>query len=227
MAYTGSVPDIRHSHYEWMARAACADERAVFDDIEREHEARTICIVRCPVRSECLAYTKESEAGLHKDNRESVAAGLTPTERFRLDRKAARRADDPARVALSGHERCGTYQALLRHLWLDEPVDPKCWTGKLLRDRGMLGLVSQRETARTQLAAEATAGQPAPAGTDSGRSPRKQPPVKGSTPHERRVYRLWSEGLDDLQIARRMALSTTQVQRVRERLGLLAHKRPA
>ncbi|SMF85957.1 WhiB family transcriptional regulator [Streptomyces sp. Amel2xC10] len=226
MAYAGSVPDTRRLSHDWMADAACTNSHAVFDDPDREHEARTICVVRCPVRSECLAFTKKSESGQHKDHRESVAAGLTSTERFRLDRKSTRRADDPERIALSGHERCGTHQALLRHLWLDEPIDPKCWTGKLMRDRDMRGLVSQRETARTRLASEdAATQQPTPGGPTAAR--RAQPPVKGSTPHERRVYRLWSEGFDDFQIARRMALSTPQVQRVRERLGLLAHKRPA
>lgn len=234
-AYTGSVPSTHAHPLDWMEHAACTDQRKIFDDNDREHEARTICIARCPVRPQCLAYMKEAERGLHRDQRESVAAGLTYSERFRLDPASTHRADDPGPIRFNGTERCGTHHALLKHLWLDEPIDPKCWSGEILREKGNRGLVLARRQAReSEQAAERTQAQPVrPASTAARPKPptqakptaaavsRPAAPAKGDTPHERRVYRLWSEGCSDLQIARRMAISTPQVQRVRGRLGLL------
>lgn len=240
-AYTGSIPDTHAHLLDWMERAACTDQREIFDDNDREHEARTICIARCPVRTQCLSYTKNSERGLHRDQRDSVAAGLTYSERFRLDPDATHRADDPAPVRFTGSERCGTHHALLKHLWLDEPIDPKCWSGEILREKSNRSLVLARQQAReNEPAAERPQVQPVrtahtadrpkpPAKAKPAAAPaaasRPAPPAKGDTPHERRVYRLWSEGLSDLEIARRMATSVLQIQRVRERLGLLPHLR--
>ncbi|MFE6362928.1 WhiB family transcriptional regulator [Streptomyces sp. NPDC057806] len=135
MAYTGSVPDAAPHRYDWMEYAACSDERAVFDDPTRVHEARIICVARCTVRSQCLAFTKSTERGLHRDRRDGVAAGLTHDERHRLDDTAAHRADDGPLIPLNGAERCGTHLALVRHLWLDEPIDSKCWTREVARAR--------------------------------------------------------------------------------------------
>ncbi|MFD1656950.1 WhiB family transcriptional regulator [Streptomyces caeni] len=137
--YTGSVPDTAGRPLDWMERAACTDKRTIFDDPKREHEARTICVAHCPVRTQCLAYTKESERGLHRDQRDGVAAGLTYDERHRLDDTAAHRADDAAPIRLDGTERCGTHVALLRHLWLDEPIDSKCWSGEVYRHHSNRG----------------------------------------------------------------------------------------
>ncbi|MFJ8153897.1 WhiB family transcriptional regulator [Streptomyces sp. NPDC094468] len=219
MAYTGSIPDTAARPMDWMRQAACVAERATFDDPDREYEARTICVGRCPVRTQCLAYVKEYERGLHRDRRDGVTAGLTHAERFRLDPASVFRADDPGPITFDGSERCGTHHALLRHLWLDEPIDPQCWSGKLHRDRDHIA--ERRRTARIEEHPEPVSG-PAP---DPEVTPPlvKQAPAKGSSPHERRVYRLWEQGFSDMQIARRMAVSVPQVQRVRDRLGLLPH----
>ncbi|EST24506.1 WhiB family transcriptional regulator [Streptomyces roseochromogenus] len=136
MSYTGSVPDTAGRRLDWMERMACRNEDPdLFSDEDREHEARTICIARCPVRSTCLARVKTLESGLHRDQRDGVVAGLTYAERHRLDADAAHRADDAPLLVFDGTERCGTHLALLRHLWLDEPIDAKCWSGKVMRDR--------------------------------------------------------------------------------------------
>jgi hypothetical protein len=136
MAYTGAVPDTHAHRLDWMERAACVTEREVFDNPDREHEARVICVARCPVRSQCLAYVKHAESGLHRDHRDGVAAGLTYAERFRLDPASIHRADDPKPIRFDGTERCGTLHALLKHLWLDEPIDATCWSGEIYRDHG-------------------------------------------------------------------------------------------
>ncbi|MFF3847996.1 WhiB family transcriptional regulator [Streptomyces sp. NPDC002328] len=219
--YTGSVPDTAARRYDWMERAICRDERKIFDAPARDHEARTICVARCPVRSQCLAYTKASERGLHRDQRDSVAAGLTHSERHRLDPESFHRQGDSAPITFTGGERCGTHFALLRHLWLDEPIDSKCWSGEVMRERDNAG------RARTPGGQDDQPPAPAkPAQQPAVQAP-KPPRVKGGTPHERRVYRLWAEACTDLEIARRMGVSVLEVRRVRERLGLLPHDRMA
>lgn len=217
MAYTGAVPDTGPHRLDWMDHAACRDQQEIFDDPSREHEARVICVARCPVRSRCLAFTKESERGLHRDQRDSVAAGLTHSERHRLDSAAVHRADDPTPIVFDGTERCGTHHALLRHLWNDEPIDSKCWSGEVRRDWDNRTVPTPAVSAVPQ--PEPQVLKPAP--------PRQRPPAKGETPHERRLYRLWADGCTDLQIARAMAMSVPAVQRVRNRLGLLPNRHTA
>ncbi|MFJ6730049.1 WhiB family transcriptional regulator [Streptomyces sp. NPDC091281] len=214
MAYTGSVPDTAGRHLDWMAYAGCGTEeaRAVFDDPAREHEARVICVARCLVRTQCLRYVQQTERGLHSDQRDGVAAGLSHSERHRLDPAATFREDDPKPLRFDGSERCGTHPALIRHLWNDEPIDAKCWSGEVRREK--------ENTVRA-------AGITQPLAPVRLTSPQQKPPPKGESPHERRVYRLWEQGLTDLQIARRMAISQPQIRRVRDRLGLAAHPRPA
>ncbi|QIJ62588.1 WhiB family transcriptional regulator [Streptomyces sp. JB150] len=213
MGYTGSVPDTAARRLDWMGAAACLGQQEIFDDPDRVHEARIICVARCPVRSQCLAYTKECERGLHRDQRDGVAAGLTHDERHRLDDTAVHRKDDGDPIKLDGSERCGTHIALLRHLWLDEPIDPKCWSGEVFREHG------------NRNARQRAAPAPRPAPPETARPKRRpRPPAKGDTPHERRIYSLWSTGASDLDIARRMAVSVPSVLRVRERLGLIANQ---
>lgn len=216
MAYTGSVPDTGARRLDWMDHAACRGQEDIFDDPSREHEARTICVARCPVRSHCLPFMKEAERGLHRNQRDSVAAGLTHSERHRLDATAVHRSDDPEPIVFDGTERCGTHHALLRHLWNDEPIDSKCWSGEVRRDRDN----------RTPPAPVAAVPQPEPQVLEPA-PPRQEPPVKGETPQERRIYRLWADGFTDVQIARRMAISVPAVQRTRDRLGLLPHHNAA
>lgn len=216
MSYTGSIPDTAVRRHDWMARMACRNEDPdLFSDPEHEHEARIICAVRCPVRDQCLTQVKQIEAGLAKERRDGVVAGLTAHERWRLDASAAGHSDKPALVF---HERppCGTYNALLRHLHFGEQIDPECWSAEVRRDRLAKADSHARRRRPKPVELESAAPEPlVPA------APATSPVVKGDTPHERRVHRLWSEGLTDIQIARRMAISTPQVQRVRTRLGLL------
>lgn len=135
MAYTGQTPDTHGRRRDWMERMACRNEDPdLFFDGRREHEARLICVARCPVRAECLTNVKEAERGLHGDRRDGVVAGLTHYERWRLDTEAKRRADDAPPLELDGTEPCGTQAAMLRHLWQGERVDGVCWSGEVRRD---------------------------------------------------------------------------------------------
>lgn len=137
MAYTGSVPDTAVHRLDWLERAACRDEDPdLFSDPQREHEARIICAVRCPVRPQCLANIKRLEHRDAEKRRDGVVAGLTAHERWRLDADAAGHGDDKPAVVFDGEPpRCGTYLALLRHLWLGQNIDPECWSGQLRRER--------------------------------------------------------------------------------------------
>ncbi|MGW1001750.1 WhiB family transcriptional regulator [Streptomyces sp. NPDC002520] len=137
MNYTGSVPDTVTRHLDWMARMACrAEDPNLFSDKQHEHQARIICAVRCPVRAQCLANVKRLERGDAEIRRDGVVAGLTAHERWRLDADAP--GHDPSKPVLvftGAPPRCGTYNALLRHLWLGERMDPECWSGEVRRDR--------------------------------------------------------------------------------------------
>ncbi|MER5909544.1 WhiB family transcriptional regulator [Streptomyces sp. NPDC001982] len=212
MSYTGQIPDTAVRRLDWMARMACRNEDPdLFFDSKRQHEARIVCVVRCPVRAQCLAHVKDAERGVHRDDRDGVIAGLTYDERWRLDAEAKRRKEDAPPLKLDGTEPCGTYPALLRHLWLNEPVDGVCWSGEVRRNRENHGRTPRPQPA-PKPAAAAPAHQPKPV----------QP--RGATQHERRVYTLWSTGLSDMDIARRMAVSVPSVKRVRGRLGLLPNQ---
>lgn len=97
------------------------------------------------------------------------------------------------------------------------------FAGLTRMERVRLDRTAPQPTAKEQ-AEEARTGQaPRPAPTAKPRTPRTKPRLKprGATWHERRIYVLWSSGLSDLQIARRMTVSVPAVKRVRERLGLL------
>ncbi|MFF9238428.1 WhiB family transcriptional regulator [Streptomyces sp. NPDC014776] len=135
MAYTGSVPDTAARRSDWQEQAACrTGDPDLFFNPDTEHEARTICVARCPVRLQCLAAVKAAEQGLHRDDRDGVVAGLTGNERWRLDETGPRRLDDAPPLQLTGAERCGTHLALLRHLWQGERIDGVCWSGQVKRD---------------------------------------------------------------------------------------------
>ncbi|WP_416976664.1 WhiB family transcriptional regulator [Streptomyces sp. T028] len=218
-AYTGSVPEIGARPRDWMDRMACRNEDPdLFSDPATEHEARVICVIRCPVRTQCLASVKSVEAGTSRKDRDGVVAGLTHNERWRCDAAAYRSKDATPALVFTEVPRCGSYTALLRHLWLGELVDPECWSAEVRRERlNQTTLAAQRAAAAETTADPQQEQQPEPAEEKS----RPEPPTKGATPHERRVYGLWSQGLSDLQIARRMAISVPQVQRARGRLGLL------
>lgn len=51
--------------------------------------ARRICAV-CPVRLDCLNTALDAESGVSRRNRYGIYGGLTPDQRARLARKAAR-----------------------------------------------------------------------------------------------------------------------------------------
>jgi len=137
MTYTGAVPDTAVRRLDWMARMACRDESPdLFSESVHEQDARIICAVRCPVRSQCLTNVKRLEQGAALDRRDGVVAGLTAHERWRLDTTASGHAKDKPGLDLSGEPpECGTYNALLRHLWLGEAVDPGCWSAQVRRER--------------------------------------------------------------------------------------------
>lgn len=215
--YSGSIPDTAARPLDWMDRMACRDKRELFDDPTREHEARTVCINDCPVRTQCLAYVQRLEDGASRTQRDGVVAGLTHRERWRCDAAAYRcNIDAPALDFTGDPPRCGTHIALLKHLWLDEPIDAKCWSGEVHRDHESR---SRREHTHSMPEPEPVIEQKPPVQLVT----KAKPPARGDNPHERRIYTLWSSGLSDLDIARRMAVSVPSVQRARERLGLLAN----
>ncbi|MFF8406961.1 WhiB family transcriptional regulator [Streptomyces sp. NPDC015684] len=221
MSYTGSVPDTGGRRLDWMAHMACRNlDPELFSDHAQEHEARVVCAVRCTVRAECLANVRRLEQGVSEKQRECVVAGLTAHERWRLDAGApGHGADKPALVFASEAPACGTYAALLRHLSLGERVDHTCWSAEVRRDR----LHQATDDTGTQPAKKRPAA--AAAGTRRRAKTSSKPTTKarGQTPHERRIYALWSSGLTDYSIARAMAISVPSVQRVRDRLGLIAN----
>ncbi|MEI5520721.1 WhiB family transcriptional regulator [Streptomyces brasiliscabiei] len=135
--YTGAVPDTVAHRRDWMERMACRDEDTnLFFEQKFEHLARVVCVVRCPVRAECLAHILEAERGKGRDYRHGIVAGLDGKQRWRLDASAPGhsedgtsllKADDPA-------PQCGTEGALMRHLSLGERVDSVCWSAEVQRD---------------------------------------------------------------------------------------------
>jgi hypothetical protein len=136
VAYTGSVPDTGAHRRDWMAVMACrTGDPDLFFDPARTYEARIECIVRCPVRRECLASIKQLERGSSRDRRDGVVAGLASNERWRLDPHVKRSTWEAAALALDGTEPCGTHNALLGHLWRGERVDPACWSAEVRRNR--------------------------------------------------------------------------------------------
>lgn len=135
MAYTGAVPDTAGRRLDWMARMACRNENPdLFSDPKHEHEARVICAVRCPVRAQCLANVRRLENGDALERRDGMVAGLTAHERWRLDAAAPGHSEHPPLVFTGEPPRCGTYNALLRHLWLGERIDPECWSAQVRRE---------------------------------------------------------------------------------------------
>lgn len=71
---------------DWQARARCRrlDPGVFFADDGASSEARAIC-GRCPVTASCRDYALAIESGHGRDVRYGIWAGLTPTERWRLD----------------------------------------------------------------------------------------------------------------------------------------------
>jgi hypothetical protein len=139
MAYTGSVPDVAGRRHDWMARMACRyQDPDLFSDPAREDEARLICAVRCQVRTQCLANVKQLEDGTAEKRRDGVVAGLTARERWRMDPGAPGHDDTQPPLVFTGNPpACGTYTALLRHLWFGEHMDPDCWSAEIRRERAL------------------------------------------------------------------------------------------
>lgn len=137
MAYTGSVPDTAVHPRDWMERMACREEDTdLFFEKRFEHLARTVCVVRCPVRVECLAHILEVERGTSRDQRHGIFAGLDGPERWRLDATAPGHNDDGSSLlkASDPPPACGSLEALVRHLALGQQIDPTCWSGEVRRD---------------------------------------------------------------------------------------------
>jgi len=84
----------------WLARAQCAGATELFYErvwpkgedhpIDREglEYARDVC-AGCPVRRLCLELVMTQEKGLAAANRFGVAAGMTPAQRWSLEKRAA------------------------------------------------------------------------------------------------------------------------------------------
>ncbi|MEU9208493.1 WhiB family transcriptional regulator [Streptomyces sp. NPDC048415] len=227
-SYSGQVPDTHRRSLDWQEQAACHHDGELFFDPRFEYMARAICS-RCPVRVECLAAVLEAERGESRDRRHGIVAGLGPGERWRIDPEANRN----DLIASEGTPpACGTYQALMRHFSLGEPVDPVCRSGDTRRHAASTDSRSRRKAPPKAAKAVRPAPQkpalkdPAPVTPKPAPAKAKAPKpcVRGRTPKERHVYRLWSQGLSDVDIARRADLSTPAVRRIRDVLGLLPNR---
>ncbi|MEV4033442.1 WhiB family transcriptional regulator [Streptomyces umbrinus] len=220
--YSGQIPDTLGRRLDWQEAAVCGMDPELFFDKDRQHEARTACVTRCPVRPACLAQIKETEQGEHRAHRSGVIAGLTSSERWRFDPTAHSKSDRPVLTVEDGTP-CGSYHALVRHLWLGEHVDPKCWSAELARNR--LRFVDRHVRRPGPAVVDEPDG---PAAREPVAQPprRPTPPNPGRTPKERHVYQLWTRGLTDLSVARRADLSTLAVRRIREALGLVPNTEP-
>ncbi|MFF4548633.1 WhiB family transcriptional regulator [Streptomyces sp. NPDC001406] len=233
-AYTGSIPDTAARRRDWAEEAACRDEdlELFFSDLT-QHQARTLCVVHCPVRAACLESVMAAESGKGRDHRHGIFAGLDGRQRWRLDPDAPGKDEEEEPAA--DPQPCGTAEALERHLAHGEQVDDRCWSGEVRRVRHRSGPRDGRfepepdpvqqpsPMAEPDLLTAVPEPEPAPAPELAAPSPvpKPRPRPRGDTPHERRIYTLWMTGASDLDIARRMAVSVPSVRRVRERLGLL------
>ncbi|MFF2094798.1 WhiB family transcriptional regulator [Streptomyces sp. NPDC058202] len=223
----GQDPGTSARRHDWRTAAACRGEDPdLFFSREFEIIARKICIT-CPVRPECLASILDIERGTSVDYRDGIVAGLTPRERWRLGRPVPDEDEEPSAQAAE-EPACGTHDAMIQHLGRGEPLDSECWSGLQRRERS--NKVKRGETrpkkaqARTltTLPGAKRRGSAKPAVRHAPKPVGVHPPT-GATVKERHVYRLWSQGLPDVEIARCADLSTLAVRRVRDAYGLIAN----
>lgn len=75
---------------DWQQDAACLglDPRQ-FDADQHTYTTRAACAA-CPVRSACLDHAMATERGAGHSGRGTIRSGLTPMERWQLDRDQAR-----------------------------------------------------------------------------------------------------------------------------------------
>lgn len=132
--YTGQVPDSAARPLDWQEHAVCRDDADMFFDRAREHDARTTCVVRCPVRAACLAHVKDREEGMSEHSRDDgIFAGLDRRQRWRLDPSAPGKEQEGGEEPAQTDPRCGTAAALEQHLALGADIDPTCWSGEVRR----------------------------------------------------------------------------------------------
>ncbi|KJK40260.1 hypothetical protein UK15_07890 [Streptomyces variegatus] len=136
---------------EWELRAACKGvDPEVFFKPQAIGLARQTCD-GCPVRMECLEATLVREAGVAKEFRTGLVAGLTGKQRWKItqQRKAAAKASEKPPVKKPQPKKstrrwnvapCGTRAAYQRHVRKKEPIDAAC------REANAAG---KREHART------------------------------------------------------------------------------
>lgn len=133
MSYTSQVPDTLARPDEWLPLIGCRTENInLFFDSHRRHEARTVCVTRCPVRAQCRNYILRAERGLGLSTRVGIVAGLEAKERFQLDATMAKDDEDEPVLEVKPPE-CGTWRAYHRHLQLGEAVDSLCWSAEVRR----------------------------------------------------------------------------------------------
>lgn len=224
----GQDPGTSAEQHGWRTAAACRGEDPdLFFSREFEIIARKICIT-CRVRPECLASILDIERGTSVDYRDGIVAGLTPRERWRLGRPVPDENEEPTAQAAE-EPACGSHDAMVQHLGRGDPVDSECWSGIQRRERSNQAkrgetrpkkkpkptLTAVPESKRRRTAKPPVQQLPTPVGG-------VRPPA-GATAKERHVYRLWSRGLADFEIARRADLSTLAVRRVRDAYGLIAN----
>ncbi|AMW11649.1 hypothetical protein A4E84_20410 [Streptomyces qaidamensis] len=144
---------------EWELKAAC---KGVDPDVF--FKSQTIGLARqtcdgCPVRMECLEATLVREAGVAKEFRTGLVAGLTGKQRWKItqQRKAAARATEkpPAKKKPQPKKStrrwnvapCGTRAAYQRHVRKKEPIDAAC------REANAVGKREHARTGSTQVPA--------------------------------------------------------------------------
>ncbi|HET6636789.1 MAG TPA: WhiB family transcriptional regulator [Streptomyces sp.] len=134
--YAGQVPDTHARRMDWQGNAACrTTDPDLFFDAQFDHQARTVCVVHCPVRADCLAHVTDRERGMSETTRdEGIVAGLDRKQRWRLDPTATGKQTEEQPPACD--PRCGTAAALEQHLARGETVDDVCWSGEVRRVHG-------------------------------------------------------------------------------------------
>lgn len=132
------LPAMSVRDQDWMSHGTCighVDPDLWFrEDVESQHEARSICVLRCPVRSQCVAFALLQEAGQKRADRDGTRGGMSDLERWHADPTAT------AKTPLDGpkpdeNAPCGRYTKLLYHLLRGQHVDHVCWKAELDRQR--------------------------------------------------------------------------------------------
>ncbi|MFI9824457.1 WhiB family transcriptional regulator [Streptomyces sp. NPDC052013] len=124
---------------EWELRAACRDmDPDIWFSGRKRAQALATCRA-CPVLDACREAVLRREAGVARDMRSGIIAGLTGAQRYALGeqpkpRKSAKK--PTGRPRSREIPECGTRSAYQRHVRLKEPIDDACRAANAAAIRG-------------------------------------------------------------------------------------------